>query len=72
MEDVLELYHQPYDPARPLVCMDETSKQLVGETRTPIAAGPGRPRRIDYEYGAEEQPICSCSRNRLEPGVASR
>jgi hypothetical protein len=50
MEDVLELYHQPYDPARPLVCMDETSKQLVGETRTPIAAGPGRPRRIDYEY----------------------
>lgn len=50
MEDVLELYHQPYDPARPLVCMDETSKQLVGETRMPIAAGPGRPRRIDYEY----------------------
>ena len=50
MEDVLELYHEPYDPARPLVCMDETSKQLVGETRTPIEAGPGRPRRVDYEY----------------------
>lgn len=50
MEDVLELYHQPYDPMRPVVCMDETSKQLVGETRTPMAAGPGTPRRIDYEY----------------------
>lgn len=50
MEDVLELYQEPYDPARPVVCMDETNKQLVGETRTPIAAGPGRPRRIDYEY----------------------
>jgi hypothetical protein len=50
MEDVLELYQEPYDPARPLVCMDETNKQLVGETRTPIAAGPGRPRRFDYEY----------------------
>lgn len=50
MEDVLELYHEPYDPARPLVCMDETSKQLVGETRTPIPAAPGRPQRVDYEY----------------------
>ena len=50
MEDVLELYQEPYDPVRPVVCMDETNKQLVGETRTPIAAGPGRPRRIDYEY----------------------
>lgn len=50
MEDVLELYHQPYDPARPVVCMDETSKQLVAETRVPIPAGPGRPRRVDYEY----------------------
>lgn len=50
MEDVLELYREGHDPARPVICMDETSKQLVGETRTPIAAGPGRPRRIDYEY----------------------
>lgn len=50
MEDVLELYRQPYDPARPVVCMDETSKQLVGETRTPIPSAPGRPRRVDYEY----------------------
>ncbi len=50
MEDVLELYHQPYDPTRPVICMDETNKQLVGETRTPVPAGPGQPRRIDYEY----------------------
>lgn len=50
MEDVLDLYHEPYDPSCPVVCMDETSKQLVAETRVPIPAGPGRPRRIDYEY----------------------
>lgn len=50
MEDVLELYHQPYDPAYPVICMDETNKQLVGETRTPVPARRGQPRRIDYEY----------------------
>jgi DDE superfamily endonuclease len=50
MEDVLDLYAEPYDPQRPVVCMDETSKQLVGETRTPIPARPGQPRRLDYEY----------------------
>jgi DDE superfamily endonuclease len=50
MEDVLDLYQEPYDPSRPVVCMDETSKQLVAETRIPIPAGPGRPHRIDYEY----------------------
>ena len=50
MEDVLDVYHRPYDPRFPQVCMDETSKQLVGETRTPLPAAPGRPVRIDYEY----------------------
>ena len=50
MEDVLEVYARPHDEKRPLVCMDEASKQLVGETRAPIAAGPGRPERHDYEY----------------------
>jgi hypothetical protein len=50
MEDVLEVYTRPYDPGRPQVCMDETSKQLVAETRTPIPAAPGQPERIDYEY----------------------
>jgi hypothetical protein len=50
MEDVLEVYHRDYDPARPVVCLDETSKQLVGETRPPVAAAPGRPERVDHEY----------------------
>ena len=50
MEDVLEVYHRPHDPERPLVCLDETSKQLIAETRTPIPAKPGQPARFDYEY----------------------
>jgi DDE superfamily endonuclease len=50
MEDVLDVYHRPYDSRRPQVCMDETSKQLVGETRTALPAHPGRTVRIDYEY----------------------
>ena len=50
MEDVLELYQEPYDPDAPVVCMDEASKQLVGETRVPVPAAPGRPARVDYEY----------------------
>ena len=50
MENVLEVYHRPYDAGRPLVCMDETSKQLVKETRAMQSAGPGRAARMDYEY----------------------
>jgi len=50
MEDVLAVYHLPYDPCCPVVCMDESSKQLIGEVRTPIPAAPGRPARIDDEY----------------------
>ena len=50
MEDVLEVYTRPHDPARPLVCLDETSKQLTRETRTVIPARPGRAARNDYEY----------------------
>ncbi len=42
MEDVLEVYQRPHDPQRPLVCLDETSKQLIVETRAPIPAKPGR------------------------------
>ena len=49
MEDVLEVYHRPYDPQRPVVCFDEASKQLIKETRTPLAAAPGRPATTDYE-----------------------
>jgi hypothetical protein len=50
MEDVLDVYKRPYDPVRPLVCLDETSKQLVAETRTPEPMRPGQPARYDYEY----------------------
>ena len=49
MEDVLEVYHRPYDPKRPLVGLDEASKQLVGETVEPIPAAPGQPERFDYD-----------------------
>jgi uncharacterized small protein (DUF1192 family) len=50
MEDVLEVYQRPHDPAHPVVCLDETSKQLIAETRLPIPAKPGQPARHDYEY----------------------
>jgi hypothetical protein len=50
MEDVLEVYHRPFDPKRPVVCLDEASKQLTGETRTPLPPEPGRPERFDCEY----------------------
>ena len=50
MEDVLAVYTRPRDPDRPLVCLDETSKQLLAETRLPIPMKPGRPARCDYEY----------------------
>lgn len=50
MEDILEVYQRPYDRQRPLVCLDESSKQLIAETRVPIAAKPGQPGRHDYEY----------------------
>ncbi len=46
----MEIYHRPYDPERPVVCFDESSKQLMKETRVPIPAGPGRPATADYEY----------------------
>jgi hypothetical protein len=50
MENVIETYEQPYDPARPVVCMDEQPVQLVRETRTPLAATKTQPKRVDYEY----------------------
>jgi hypothetical protein len=50
MEDVLETYQMPRDPDRPLVCLDETSKQMIVETRAPIPAKPGQSARHDYEY----------------------
>ena len=50
MEDVLEVYKKPYDARFPLICMDESSKQLVGEVRPPISAKPGRVKKEDNEY----------------------
>ena len=50
MEYVLDLYAEPYDPNRPVLCFDETSTQLLAEVRETLPAQPGRPRRQDYEY----------------------
>lgn len=50
MEDVIETYHLPYDERFPLVCMDESCKQLVGEVAPELSMAPGRPHRIDHEY----------------------
>lgn len=50
MEDVLEVYTRPHDPKRPVVCMDETCKQLIGQTREPLPPAPGRVERFDHVY----------------------
>lgn len=57
MEDVLDLYHQPYDPSRPVVCFDESNKQLIAETRIPLPMQPGQVQRYDYEY--DRQGCCN-------------
>ncbi len=57
MEDVLELYEEPHDPKRPLVCFDEMPYQMVAEKRVPIPARPGCPERYDYEY--ERRGVCN-------------
>jgi hypothetical protein len=53
MEDVLDLYAEPYDPKRPTVTFDETSKQLLADTRAPLPAQAGQPARYDYTYARE-------------------
>ena len=50
MEDVLEVYKRPYDPLNPVVCLDETNRQLIGEITPPIPMMPGQPKKYDYEY----------------------
>ena len=50
MEMVLDVYKRPYDPRHPVVCMDESPRQLIAETKTPVAVLPGKPARHDYEY----------------------
>jgi hypothetical protein len=65
MEDVLALYAEPTDPKRPVVCFDETPRQLIGEARVPTRAEPGKRARYDYEYvrnGTANVPL-----NRVQP-----
>jgi hypothetical protein len=50
MEDTLEVYHRPYNEKFPMVCLDETNRQLIAETRKAIPAKPGQNKRVDYEY----------------------
>jgi hypothetical protein len=50
MEKVLDVYKRPFDPRNPVVCMDESSKQLIEETRIPILCSPRKPAMYDYEY----------------------
>ena len=65
MEDVLEVYHRPYNESKPVVCLDEVPKQLVSEVRLPCPPRPGRPTRYDYEYKREgvvgTKPLPSCA-----------
>ena len=61
MEDVLEVYKRPYDPLHPVVCMDETSKQLIGETRLPVDAEPGQPRNGSKNMNRSATPLRSYS-----------
>ena len=53
MEDVLDVYHRPFDPGRPVICIDEQPRQLVSETRVPLPPRPGNAARFDYEYKRE-------------------
>jgi hypothetical protein len=50
MENLLAVYHRPYDPQRPVICLDEASKQLLADVRPPLPPAPGHPRRVDDEY----------------------
>ena len=65
MEDVLEVYHRPYDERRPLVALDEASKQLVGEVVQPLPPEPGQPERFDYEY------VRNGTANLFSPGASA-
>ena len=47
---MLDVYHRPYDPSRPIICLDETSRQVLADTRAPLSVAPGRPARHDPEY----------------------
>ena len=68
MEDVLEVYQRPPDDRFPVVCVDETSKQLVSETRVPQPPAPGQPVRYDYEYRRQGAwTVCRAARSAMPP-----
>ena len=61
MEDVLDVYQRPYDPAKPVICLDETSRQLIEETRVTLPTQPGKTAKVDYECESrveEQGPEC--------------
>ena len=68
MEDVIDLYTRPYDPLHPVICFDESSKQLVGETIEPLPIEPGQPQRYDYQYERMVCVIFSCFLNPWQDG----
>lgn len=72
MEDVLELYAEAPDGQHPVVCFDETPRQLIGESRVPVAPKPGRPARFDYEYVRKARRTSSCSSTCTGRGATRR
>jgi len=72
MEDVLEVYHRPHDPDYPVVCMDESNKQLVADIVEPIPCAPGRPKRIEHEYVRKGVAEIFIATEPLTGAVASR
>jgi hypothetical protein len=72
MEDVLAVYTRPRDPDYPLVCLDETSKQFLAETRLPIPMKRGRPARCDYEYQRNGTANIFMMLHRSKAGATSR
>ena len=71
MEDVLDVYQRPHDPAQPLVCQDEASKQLLGEVREPLPLQPGAPCRQDCEYECHGTANMFISTRRWRAGAMS-
>ena len=69
MEDVLEVYHRPYDPRRPVVCMDESLKQLIGEVREPLPPALGGSSGTTASTSATGSPACSWRLSRWPAGV---
>ena len=72
MEELLELYAEPYEALSPVVCFDESPFQVVSETRQPLPVAPGRPAQYDYEYRARGPVICACACNRWPAGAMLR